>query len=112
MSKIAETSLSKDAFVKLGQTLKLESSLSGEVPPGIARARAGSMKKVGCVQFWYISQHFMQCYPFQSPWGEPACVYRGFSHAVNCGDSWNNSNLVLAADQGTFLIADNRPPVN
>ena len=48
----------------------------------------------------------------QQPW-EPTCVLANFPHAVSCGDSWSNSaNLVIGTDQdGTFLVASNRPPV-
>ncbi len=42
---------------------------------------------------------------------EPSCVFANFPHAVVCGDSWGGSNLVLGTADGTFLIANNRPPV-
>ena len=47
------------------------------------------------------------------PW-EPTCVLANFPHAVSCGDSWSHSaNLVIGTEQdGTFLVASNRPPVS
>ena len=87
----------QDAFVKLGQTLKLESALNGEIPSGMAGGkRAGNSNKG-----WA-----------KSPW-EPSCIFPYFPHAnVLSGDSWANSNLVLGTEDGTFLVVHNRPPVS
>ncbi|XP_059082033.1 GTPase-activating Rap/Ran-GAP domain-like protein 3 isoform X1 [Tigriopus californicus] len=76
-----------DKFVKVGQTLKLESALKGEISSSVVAPR-----------------------PSKSLW-EPLCIFPNFEHDVICGDSWMNSNLLLGTTDGVFLIVHNRPPV-
>ena len=63
--------------MKLGQKLKLESVLSGEVPSGLDRPSKQS----------------------KSPW-EPTCIFPDFAHTVLCGDAWANTNLVIGTPAG------------
>lgn len=84
----------QDAFVKLGQTLKLESVLRGEVAPSHPTTNANQTRDSGNV--W-----------------DPNCIFPDFKHEVVCGDAWNNTHLFIGtADHGTFLIVHNRPPVS
>jgi len=105
----------KDAFVKLGQTLKLESVLRGEVSQSLDQSRRrGSSENSSA-----LSPSSMQPPPSPpgstakagGPW-EPACIFSSFKHEIVCGDSWANAHLIICtADAGTFLIAHRRPPV-
>ena len=73
----------QDLFVKMGQTLRLDSMLTN-----------GS-------QFLRESKNTTK-----SPW-EPTCVYANFPHQVLCGDSWGNFALLLGTTAGTFLVSLN-----
>ena len=73
----------QDLFVKMGQTLRLDSMLT-----------SGS-------QFLRESKNATK-----SPW-EPTCVYANFPHQVLCGDSWGNFAMLLGTTAGTFLVSLN-----
>ncbi|KAG7209557.1 hypothetical protein KM043_015635 [Ampulex compressa] len=70
-------------MVRVGQALKLEAIVRGLAPTSLATA--GPLKP--------------------RPW-EPRCIYPDFPHEVVCGDVWLESKLVLATENGTFLIED------
>ena len=68
-------------MVRVGQALKLEAIVRGLAPTSLATA--GPLKP--------------------RPW-EPRCIYPDFSHEVVCGDVWLDNKLILATENGTFLI--------
>ncbi|XP_043510075.1 GTPase-activating Rap/Ran-GAP domain-like protein 3 isoform X3 [Frieseomelitta varia] len=70
-------------MVRVGQALKLEAIVRGLAPTSLATA--GPLKP--------------------RPW-EPRCIYPDFSHEVVCGDVWLDNKLILATENGTFLIED------
>ncbi|XP_060820982.1 GTPase-activating Rap/Ran-GAP domain-like protein 3 isoform X4 [Bombus pascuorum] len=70
-------------MVRVGQALKLEAIVRGLAPTSLATA--GPLKP--------------------RPW-EPRCIYPDFPHEVVCGDVWLDNKLVLATENGTFLIED------
>nr|CAD7206276.1 unnamed protein product [Timema douglasi] len=39
----------------------------------------------------------------RAPW-EPHCFYPDFSHEIVCGDSWGDSRLIVATEDGVFLV--------
>ncbi|XP_066244731.1 GTPase-activating Rap/Ran-GAP domain-like protein 3 isoform X2 [Euwallacea similis] len=75
-------------FVRIGQALKLEAIVRGDAPTSLASTgAAGSVFK-------------------RSPW-EANCFYPVFpSHPVSSGDSWGENKLILATDEGTFVVED------
>ncbi|KYN07546.1 PREDICTED: GTPase-activating Rap/Ran-GAP domain-like protein 3 isoform X1 [Cyphomyrmex costatus] len=70
-------------MVRVGQALKLEAIMRGLAPTSLATV--GPLKP--------------------RPW-EPRCIYPDFPHEVVCGDVWLENRLILASDNGTFLIED------
>lgn len=68
-------------MVRVGQALKLEAIVRGLAPTSLATA--GPLKP--------------------RPW-EPRCIYPDFPHEVVCGDVWLDNKLILASENGTFLI--------
>ncbi|XP_015108623.1 GTPase-activating Rap/Ran-GAP domain-like protein 3 isoform X2 [Diachasma alloeum] len=70
-------------MVRVGQALKLEAIVRGLAPTSLATV--GPLKP--------------------RPW-EPRCIYPDFSHEVVCGDIWSENKLVLATENGTFLVED------
>ncbi|CAL7949286.1 unnamed protein product [Xylocopa violacea] len=70
-------------MVRVGQALKLEAIVRGLAPTSLATA--GPLKP--------------------RPW-EPRCIYPDFPHEVVCGDVWLDNKLILASENGTFLIED------
>ncbi|XP_076245535.1 GTPase-activating Rap/Ran-GAP domain-like protein 3 isoform X2 [Calliopsis andreniformis] len=70
-------------MVRVGQALKLEAIVRGLAPTSLATA--GPLKP--------------------RPW-EPRCIYPDFPHEVICGDVWLENRLILATENGTFLIED------
>lgn len=68
-------------MVRVGQALKLEAIVRGLAPTSLATA--GPLKP--------------------RPW-EPRCIYPDFPHEVVCGDVWLDNKLILATENGTFLI--------
>ncbi|XP_076663461.1 GTPase-activating Rap/Ran-GAP domain-like protein 3 isoform X2 [Andrena cerasifolii] len=70
-------------MVRVGQALKLESIVRGLAPTSLATA--GPLKP--------------------RPW-EPRCIYPDFPHEVVCGDVWLENKLIIATENGTFLIED------
>ncbi|XP_011329684.1 GTPase-activating Rap/Ran-GAP domain-like protein 3 isoform X2 [Ooceraea biroi] len=70
-------------MVRVGQALKLEAIMRGLAPTSLATV--GPLKP--------------------RPW-EPRCIYPDFPHEVVCGDVWVENRLVLATENGTFLIQD------
>ncbi|XP_043259850.1 GTPase-activating Rap/Ran-GAP domain-like protein 3 isoform X1 [Colletes gigas] len=71
-------------MVRVGQALKLEAIVRGLAPTSLATA--GPLKP--------------------RPW-EPRCIYPDFPHEVVCGDVWLDNKVILATENGTFLIEDN-----
>nr|CAD7260314.1 unnamed protein product [Timema shepardi] len=41
----------------------------------------------------------------RAPW-EPHCFYPDFSHEIVCGDSWGDSRLLVATEDGVFLVEE------
>lgn len=82
-------------FVRIGQALKLEAIVKGDAPTSIASASP--------------------CTIFKKPPWEPHCFYPAFNHHGHplVGDSFgpNDQNLIIASDDGTFLIKGNRKPI-
>ncbi|XP_076182297.1 GTPase-activating Rap/Ran-GAP domain-like protein 3 isoform X2 [Ptiloglossa arizonensis] len=70
-------------MVRVGQALKLEAIVRGLAPTSLATA--GPLKP--------------------RPW-EPRCIYPDFPHEVVCGDVWLDNKVILATENGTFLIED------
>ncbi|XP_054016095.1 GTPase-activating Rap/Ran-GAP domain-like protein 3 isoform X1 [Hylaeus anthracinus] len=70
-------------MVRVGQAVKLEAIVRGLAPTSLATA--GPLKP--------------------RPW-EPRCIYPDFPHEVVCGDVWLDNKIVLATENGTFLIED------
>ncbi|XP_031635963.1 GTPase-activating Rap/Ran-GAP domain-like protein 3 isoform X2 [Contarinia nasturtii] len=76
-------------FVRIGQALKLEAIVRGDAPTSLASTGPGSVFK-------------------RSPW-EPQCFYAAFPYRGNMiGDSIGHDALVLACDEGTFLIREDQ----
>jgi hypothetical protein len=122
----------KDAFVKLGQTIKLESVLRGEVSYTLDQSRRRGSSDVGqmsssCAAV-AANAAAAACSPMRGAGGggptspssspsakafwEPVCIFPNFRHQIVCGDSWANAHLVIGtADDGAFLIAHRHPPV-
>ncbi|XP_076275475.1 GTPase-activating Rap/Ran-GAP domain-like protein 3 isoform X1 [Rhynchophorus ferrugineus] len=75
-------------FVRIGQALKLEAIVRGDAPTSLASTgTAGTVFK-------------------RSPW-EANCFYPVFPpHSIVSGDSWNENRLIVATDEGTFLVED------
>jgi len=71
-------------MVQVGQALKLEAIMRGLAPTSLATV--GPLKP--------------------RPW-EPRCIYPDFPHEVVCGDVWLENRLILATENGTFLIEGN-----
>lgn len=68
-------------MVRVGQALKLEAIMRGLAPTSLATV--GPLRP--------------------RPW-EPRCIYPDFPHEVVCGDVWLENRLILATENGTFLI--------
>lgn len=76
-------------FVRIGQALKLEAIVRGDAPTSLASTGPGSVFK-------------------RSPW-EPQCFYAAFPYRGNMiGDSIGHDALLLACDEGTFLIREDQ----
>lgn len=71
-------------MVRVGQALKLEAIMRGLAPTSLATV--GPLKP--------------------RPW-EPRCIYPDFPQEVVCGDVWLENRLILASENGTFLIEGN-----
>lgn len=72
-------------MVQIGQALKLEAIVRGLAPTSLATV--GPLKP--------------------RPW-EPRCIFPDFPSEVVCGDVWSENRLILATDNGTFLIEGER----
>ncbi|KAK0180091.1 hypothetical protein PV327_005769 [Microctonus hyperodae] len=70
-------------MVRVGQALKLEAIVRGLAPTSLATV--GPLKP--------------------RPW-EPRCIYPDFHHELVCGDVWLENKLILATENGTFLVED------
>ncbi|XP_034948149.1 GTPase-activating Rap/Ran-GAP domain-like protein 3 isoform X2 [Chelonus insularis] len=70
-------------MVRVGQALKLEAIVRGLAPTSLATV--GPLKP--------------------RPW-EPRCIYPDFHHELVCGDVWSENKLILATENGTFLVED------
>ncbi|XP_015903214.1 GTPase-activating Rap/Ran-GAP domain-like protein 3 isoform X3 [Parasteatoda tepidariorum] len=70
-------------FVRIGQALKLDTIVKGDAPTSLATT---SLFK-------------------REPW-EPQCFYPDFPHEIVCGDSWGDNRLVLATEDGTFVVEE------
>lgn len=68
-------------MVRVGQALKLEAIVRGLAPTSLATV--GPLKP--------------------RPW-EPRCIYPDFHHELVCGDVWLENKLILATENGTFLV--------
>lgn len=77
-------------FVRIGQALKLEAIVRGDAPTSLASSTGpGSIYK-------------------RSPW-EPQCFYAAFPYRGNIiGDSIGHDTLLLACDEGTFIIREDQ----
>ncbi|XP_014295743.1 GTPase-activating Rap/Ran-GAP domain-like protein 3 isoform X3 [Microplitis demolitor] len=73
-------------MVRVGQALKLEAIVRGLAPTSLATV--GPLKP--------------------RPW-EPRCIYPDFHHELVCGDIWSDNKLILATENGTFLVEDGLP---
>ncbi|XP_063906310.1 GTPase-activating Rap/Ran-GAP domain-like protein 3 isoform X2 [Zophobas morio] len=75
-------------FVRIGQALKLEAIVRGDAPTSQASATcSGTVFR-------------------KSPW-EPNCFYPVFpDYRITCADSWNENKLVIATEEGTFVVED------
>ncbi|XP_014601552.1 PREDICTED: GTPase-activating Rap/Ran-GAP domain-like protein 3 isoform X2 [Polistes canadensis] len=70
-------------MVRVGQAVKLEAIVRGLAPTSLATV--GPLKP--------------------RPW-EPRCIYPDFPHVVICGDVWSENRMILASENGTFLIEE------
>lgn len=68
-------------MVRVGQAVKLEAIVRGLAPTSLATV--GPLKP--------------------RPW-EPRCIYPDFPHVVICGDVWSENRMILATENGTFLV--------
>lgn len=71
----------EQAFLQLGQSLKLQTIVKGGAPTSLASTSGNSRFE---------------------PW-EPQCVYEDFPSKILCGDSWGNA-LVLGTEDGIQVI--------
>ncbi|XP_071447526.1 GTPase-activating Rap/Ran-GAP domain-like protein 3 isoform X1 [Hetaerina americana] len=71
-------------LVRVGQALKLESIVKGDAPTSLATS---------------------SLFKRPQPW-EPQCFYPDFHHEVICGDSWGESRLLVAAENGVHLVEE------
>lgn len=76
-------------FVRIGQALKLEAIVRGDAPTSLAStAGPGTLFK-------------------RAPW-EPQCFYAAFGHRGNIhGDSFGQDAVLIASDEGTFIVRGN-----
>ncbi|GIY89820.1 hypothetical protein CDAR_522612 [Caerostris darwini] len=70
-------------FVRIGQALKLDTIVKGDAPTSLATT---SLFK-------------------REPW-EPQCFYPDFPSEIVCGDSWGDNKLVLATEDGVYLVEE------
>lgn len=70
-------------MVRVGQAVKLEAIVRGLAPTSLATV--GPLKP--------------------RPW-EPRCIYPDFPQAVVCGDVWAENRMILATENGTFVIEE------
>ncbi|XP_066594271.1 GTPase-activating Rap/Ran-GAP domain-like protein 3 isoform X2 [Prorops nasuta] len=70
-------------MVRVGQALKLEAIVRGLAPTSLATV--GPLKP--------------------RPW-EPRCIYPDFPQEVVCGDVWLENKLLLATENGTFIVEE------
>ncbi|XP_047352106.1 GTPase-activating Rap/Ran-GAP domain-like protein 3 isoform X3 [Vespa velutina] len=70
-------------MVRVGQAVKLEAIVRGLAPTSLATV--GPLKP--------------------RPW-EPRCIYPDFPHVVICGDVWSENRMILATENGTFLVEE------
>ncbi|CAH1967347.1 unnamed protein product [Acanthoscelides obtectus] len=76
-------------FVRIGQALKLEAIVRGDAPTSLASA--------GGVSPGVVFK--------RSPW-EANCFYPVFpAQAVTAADSWGENRLIVAAEEGTYIMA-------
>ncbi len=92
--------------MKLGQTLKLESVLRGEVPTGLDQPSSHHKSVANSSIVASVSSSNAG-----HAW-DPVCIFPNFRHEVLCGDTWANAHLVIGTTEGTFLIVHSRPPVS
>ncbi|CAH1967345.1 unnamed protein product [Acanthoscelides obtectus] len=77
-------------FVRIGQALKLEAIVRGDAPTSLASA--------GGVSPGVVFK--------RSPW-EANCFYPVFpAQAVTAADSWGENRLIVAAEEGTYIVED------
>ncbi|XP_058528605.1 GTPase-activating Rap/Ran-GAP domain-like protein 3 isoform X2 [Ochotona princeps] len=74
-------------FVRIGQALKLKSTVRGDAPSSLAAS--GICKR--------------------EPW-EPQCFCSNFPHEAVCADPWGQA-LLVSTDAGVLLVDDDLPPV-
>ena len=82
----------KDVFVKVGQSLKLENTISGELgvlspstPSVIRQSRFKKEAQVG------------------TPW-EPSCIFPSLHMDITSGDVWAGVGILVAAKEGGWIL--------
>ena len=74
----------KDIFVKVGQSLKLENTISGEL--GVLTSQTGLQRS------------------HQGIGWEPLCVVPSLQFEVLAGDSWAGVGFLVTAREGAWLL--------
>ncbi|KFM72712.1 GTPase-activating Rap/Ran-GAP domain-like protein 3, partial [Stegodyphus mimosarum] len=78
-------------FVRIGQALKLDTIVKGDAPTSLATTSL-------------FKRELPKSVP-SMPW-EPQCFYPDFPHEIVCGDSWGDNRIVLATEDGVFLVEE------
>ena len=83
----------KDIFVKVGQSLKLENTINGEL--GVLTPRTPSMNK--------RHRRHKNSEAGGNPWN-PDCVHPCLQMEVLAGDLWHGHGVLVAAKEGAWLV--------
>jgi len=83
----------KDIFVKVGQSLKLENTINGEL--GVLTPRTPSMNK--------RHRRHKDSEAGGNPWN-PDCVHPCLQMEVLAGDLWHGHGVLVAAKEGAWLV--------
>jgi len=86
----------KDVFVKVGQSLKLENTISGEL--GVLTPSTPSVIR---------HNRFKKEAQVGKPW-EPYCVFPSLQMSITSGDVWAGVGFLVAASEGGWILRPNK----
>ena len=82
----------KDVFVKVGQSLKLENTISGEL--GVLTPTTPSVIR---------QNRFKKEAQVGTPW-EPYCIFPSLHMDITSGDVWSGVGMLVAAREGGWIL--------